>query len=103
LKGSIYLCSIPMNKETEKLLQKYAKATIGGTVSINDLAEREFSGKSLSKNEKAALGNFERYRLAKLNEVNDDMAFHELYRQLQVLANLADYKEFLKDEYIQPD
>jgi hypothetical protein len=88
-----------MNKETQKILSKYAKASIGGTVSINDLADKEFSGKVLSKNEKDALGNFERYRLAKLNAVTNDMAFHELYRHLQVLANLADYNEFLKAEY----
>ncbi|MFI5148289.1 MAG: hypothetical protein ACHQRM_01040 [Bacteroidia bacterium] len=88
-----------MNKETQKILQKYAKASIGGTVSINDLADREFSGKQLSKTEREALANFEKYRLAKLNAVHDDMAFHELYRQIQVLANLADYKEFLKGDY----
>jgi hypothetical protein len=89
----------PMNKETKRILQQYAKSSIGGTISINDLADREFSGKKLTEAEKAALGNFEKYRLAKLNAVTDDMAFHELYRQLQVLANLADYKEFLKDQY----
>jgi hypothetical protein len=88
-----------MNKEIQKILNQYAKASIGGTVSINDLAEREFSGKKLSKTESEALNNFEKYRLAKLNAIADDMAFHELYRQLQVMANLADYKEFLKEEY----
>jgi hypothetical protein len=88
-----------MNKETEKIVRKYAKASIGGTVSINDLSDREFSGKRLSTEERQALNNFEKYRLAKLNAVHDDMAFHELYRQLQVLANLADYKEFLQGEY----
>jgi hypothetical protein len=88
-----------MNKETEKIVKKYAKSGIGGTISINDLADREFSGKQLSKTEREALNNFEKYRLAKLNAVQDDMAFHELYRQIQVLANLADYKEFLGKEY----
>jgi len=88
-----------MDKETEKIVKKYAKALIGGTLSINDLSDKEFSGKSLSPNEKTALANFEKYRLAKLNAVTDDMAFHDLYRQIQVLANLADYTEFLKDEY----
>jgi hypothetical protein len=88
-----------MNKETQKIVRKYAKAYIGGTVSINDLSDKEFSGKQLNDEEKLALSNFEKYRLAKLNAVHDDMAFHELYRQLQVLANLADYKEFLNGEY----
>jgi hypothetical protein len=88
-----------MNKETKKILQQFAKSSIGGSVSINDLADREFSGKKLSKAEKEALNNFERYRLAKLNAITDDMAFHDLYRQLQVMANLADYTEFLKEQY----
>jgi hypothetical protein len=88
-----------MNKETQKLLKKYAKSTIGGTVSINDLSDREFSGKPLNGEERVALSNFEKYRLARLNKITDDMAFHELYRQFQVMANLADYTEFLKDEY----
>ncbi|HEV7230195.1 MAG TPA: hypothetical protein VGO45_02635 [Bacteroidia bacterium] len=88
-----------MNKETQKLLQKFAKSAIGGSVSINDLSDREFSGKPLSAEERLALSNFEKYRLAKLNKITDDMAFHELYRQFQVMANLADYTEFLKEEY----
>jgi hypothetical protein len=88
-----------MNKETQRLVKKYAKASIGGAISINDLSDKEYSGKALTTNEKIALANFEKYRLARLNAVTDDMAFHELYRQLQVMANLADYTEFLKDEY----
>ncbi len=88
-----------MDKETQKIVKKYAKALIGGTLSVNDLSEKEFSGKSLSVAEKTALANFEKYRLARLNAVTDDMAFHDLYRQLQVMANLADYTEFLKEEY----
>jgi hypothetical protein len=88
-----------MDKETQKIVKKFAKALIGGTLSINDISDKEFSGKSLTSLEKVALSNFEKYRLAKLNAITDDMAFHDLYRQLQVLANLADYTEFLKDEY----
>ena len=89
-----------MDKQTQKIVTQYAKALIGGTLSINDISDKEFSGKMLTPKEKAALSNFEKYRLAKLNAVTDDMAFHEMYRQLQVMANLAAYTEFLKDEYI---
>jgi hypothetical protein len=88
-----------MNKDTQKIVNKYAKSSIGGTLSISDLSEREFSGQKLSKEEKQALINFDKFRLAELNKISDDMEFHERYRQLQVMANLADYHEFLKDEY----
>jgi hypothetical protein len=80
----------------QDLLKKYfAKSDIGGTVSINDLRDREFNGESLSSEEKIALANFDRYRIDILNAQKSDMAFHEHYRQLQVMANLADWKDFM--------
>lgn len=80
----------------EDLLKKYfAKENIGGTVSINDLRDREFNGESLNAEEKQALQNFDRYRINELNAQTNDMQFHERYRQLQVMANLADWKDFL--------
>ncbi|HLG03830.1 MAG TPA: hypothetical protein VI731_09565 [Bacteroidia bacterium] len=79
----------------EDLLKKYfSKSAIGGTVSINDLRDREFNGENLSADERRALHNFDRFRIEELNHHQNDMAFHERYRQLQVLANLADWKEF---------
>lgn len=80
----------------EDLLKKYfTKSDIGGTVSINDLRDREFNGEALSAEERLALSNFDRYRIEQLNAQPNDMAFHEHYRQLQVMANLADWKDFL--------
>jgi hypothetical protein len=80
----------------EDLLKKYfTKSDIGGTVSINDLRDREFNGDALSAEEKSALANFDRYRIDILNAQKTDMDFHENYRQLQVMANLADWKDFL--------
>jgi hypothetical protein len=80
----------------EDLLKKYfTKSDIGGTVSINDLRDREFNGDALSEEEKSALANFDRYRIDILNAQKTDMDFHENYRQLQVMANLADWKDFL--------
>jgi hypothetical protein len=80
----------------EDILKKYfAKATIGGTTSINDLRDREFSGDSLTKEEYRALSNFDRFRIEELNAQTNDLAFHERYRQLQVMANLADWRDFL--------
>ena len=80
----------------EDILKKYfAKADIGGVLSINDLRDREFNGESLSAEETTALKNFDRYRIEQLNGISDDKEFHERYRQLQVMANLGDWKDFL--------
>ena len=83
-----------------KLLNKYfAKSEIGGVPSINDLREREFSGGPLTLKEKQALVNFDRFRLDVLNAQTDDMSFHKRYQELQVMANLGDYTEFLLEKY----
>jgi hypothetical protein len=82
------------------ILNKYfAKADIGGMPSINDLREKEFNGEPLTQKEKQALVNFDRFRLNVLNAQTDDMAFHKRYQELQVMANLGDYKEFLHEKY----
>lgn len=82
------------------LLNKYlAKSDIGGTASINDLREKEYNGEPLTQKEKQALINFDRFRLSVLNAQTDDMAFHKRYQELQVMSNLGDYQEFLKEKY----
>ena len=83
----------------EDILKKYfAKAEIGGAMSINDLRDREFNGEALTQEEQTALKNFDRYRIEQLNGISDDREFHERYRQLQVMANLGDWKDFLNIE-----
>jgi hypothetical protein len=77
----------------------FTKQDIGGAESINDLRDKEFSGKTLSAEEKYALANFDKYRLNILNAQEDEAQFHLNYRQLQVISNLGDWREFLKDEY----
>ncbi len=80
----------------EDILKKYfSKSDIGGVLSINDIRDREFDGELLSTDELTALKNFDRYRIETLNGINDDKEFHERYRQLQVMANLGDWKDFL--------
>lgn len=80
----------------EDILKKYfSKSDIGGVLSINDIRDREFNGELLSTDELTALKNFDRYRIETLNGINDDKEFHERYRQLQVMANLGDWKDFL--------
>jgi hypothetical protein len=77
----------------------FTKQDIGGAESINDLRDKEFSGKALSAEEKFALANFDRYRLKILNSQENEEQFHLQYRQIQVISNLGDWREFLKDEY----
>ncbi|MBS1646717.1 MAG: hypothetical protein JST67_05200 [Bacteroidetes bacterium] len=85
----------------KSLTEFFSKKTIGGEPSINDLRDKEFAGTLLSKEEKQALQNFDAYRISLLNAQQDsEEKFHAVYRQLQVIANLGDWKEFLKAEYI---
>lgn len=88
-----------MEKRTDILNKYFAKADINGSLSINDLREKEFNGEKLTQKEKQALMNFDAYRLSELNAQKDDMSFHKRYRELQVMANLGDYEEFLKEKY----
>lgn len=88
-----------MENRTRLLNNYFAKSGIGGTPSINDIREKEFNGEPLTQKEKQALVNFDRFRLDVLNAQTDDMAFHKRYQELQVMANLGDYTEFLKEKY----
>jgi hypothetical protein len=75
------------------------KKSTGLGVSINDLRDKEFSGIKLTKEERLALANFDRYRITVLNSQADEQKFHYQYRQLQVIANLNDWKEFLDERF----
>lgn len=70
-----------------------------GVESINDLRDKEFSGVKLSPEERFALSNFDRYRIDVLNASKDKEKFHLRYRQLQVIANLSDWREFIGREF----
>jgi hypothetical protein len=78
------------------LLNKKKKGLV---TSINDLRDKEFSGVKLNLEERTALSNFDRYRIQVLNSQTDEEKFHYQYRQLQVIANLSDWREFLSDKF----
>lgn len=80
---------------------KNSKQNIGGTISINDLKEIEYNieNSELSHQERLALKNFDRYRIQELNKQPNETAFNKKYLELQALANLAPYQEFLKEKY----
>jgi hypothetical protein len=79
-----------------KILDNKSTALV---TSINDLRDKEFSGTKLSGEERQALANFDRYRIRILNAQTEESKFHYKYRQIQVIANLSDWKEFLKEDY----
>jgi hypothetical protein len=79
-----------------KLLSKRSNALVE---SINDLRDKEFSGVKLSSEERFALSNFDKYRMSLLNAQQEEEKFHYHYRQLQVIANLSDWRDFLNENF----
>ncbi|MBL7917688.1 MAG: hypothetical protein JNM96_04775 [Bacteroidia bacterium] len=87
-------------ESTKDFLSKLFKSSTKSlATSINDLRDKEFSGQKLSSDERFALSNFDKYRIKVLNAQVNEEAFNETYRKIQVIANLGDWKEFLKEEY----
>jgi hypothetical protein len=77
----------------------FRKSLIKGVESINDLRDLEYKGVELSPQQRLALKNYDRYRINQLNSQTTEHKFHQKYLQLQVMANLSPYEEFLKEEY----
>ena len=71
----------------------------GEKVSITDLREKELRNEPLKEDEAQALLNFDRFRLSELNKTKSDFDFNARFCELQALANIMEYKEFLKEEY----
>ncbi len=82
-----------MVNKTDKIVQTTE------VISINDLRDFDYSGQPLSHQQRLALKNFERYRIYELNKQLSEEDFHKRYSQIQVMANLYPFKEFLKEEY----
>ncbi len=92
-----YFCSMSSRLQFISKMLNISKTSV--TESINDLRDKEFTGARLSSDEKRALANFDAYRLQVLNNQQDEEEFHKKYRQIQVIANLGDWRDFLKDEF----
>ena len=67
--------------------------------SINDLREKDYQNIDLLPNERLALKNYDRFRITELNKQVSKDKFHNKYMQLQVMANLSPFEEFLKEIY----
>ena len=88
-----------MNNRQEIYKNYFANKEFGESITITDLKAKEFGDEKLSEEESQAILNFDRFRLAELNKLKDDFEFNARYCELQIMSNLADYKEFLKEEY----
>lgn len=88
-----------MNKRQEIYKNFFDNKGTEETVCINDLRDKEFRNERMTEEEMQALINFDRFRLTELNKVQGDLNFNARYCELQIMANIADYKEFLKEEY----
>lgn len=88
-----------MNKRQEIYKNFFDNKGAEETICINDLRDKEFRNEHLSDEEMQALLNFDRFRLSELNKVKNDFDFNARFCELQIMANIADYKEFLKEEY----
>lgn len=88
-----------MNKRQEIYKNFFENKGAEETICINDLRDKEFKNEKMTDEEMQALLNFDRFRLSELNKVKDDFNFNARYCELQIMANIADYKEFLKEEY----
>ena len=88
-----------MSKNIENNNVSTGKSSIIDFFSINDLREKDYKDLSLLPNERLAIKNFDRYRIAELNKQTSENKFHNKYMQLQVMANLSPFEEFLKEDY----
>lgn len=82
------------NKQAKKCLKD---RLLSGIVSINDLKELYYQDLPLTQKQKAAIRNFDRYRIRELQKQTTSESYNKRYMQLQVMSNLSSYTEFIKD------
>lgn len=89
-----------MSQPSENTDQKTSLKQSVLPVTINDLREKDFSGHSITTEEREALENYDQYRIEYLNASTTEEEFHKRYFELQAKANLAPFTEFLKGKYV---
>ncbi|CAG0983831.1 MAG: hypothetical protein HND27_03345 [Bacteroidetes bacterium] len=87
------------DKYLNDILRRSSSKSLLGITTINDLRDMEFNNIEITPQHRLALKNFDRYRINQLKKIKSDAAFHNKYMQLQAIANLMPYEEFLKEEY----
>ena len=87
-------------KDRKNIYKNYfIRQNTGDEITINELRDKESRNENLSEEQAQALLNFEKFRLSELNKTTTDFDFNARYCQLEILANVASYSEFLKEEY----
>lgn len=86
---------MPPSSKKETFTRSGLRSKLNLPVSIDDLREKEFSGKALSEEERRALENYDRFRVEYLEKAEDDDDFQRRYFQLRSWANLHSYQDFL--------
>jgi len=89
------MSSNDLNSEAESNKKK----GIDSFLTVNDLRELDANQGELSTQQRLAIKNYDRYKISELNKQSSEEAFDKKYMQLQVLANLSPFEEFLKEEY----
>ncbi|MFK8044371.1 MAG: hypothetical protein AB8B72_02670 [Crocinitomicaceae bacterium] len=64
-------------------------------ITINDLRDYYFENKPITGDQISALKAFDKYKVNKLREYEDDFAFQKQYLDIQIIENTVDYREFL--------
>lgn len=63
--------------------------------SISDLKDKYYDNAKLSDEELLAIKNFDKYRIAYLNDSETEAEFDKRYLELQAKANLVNYLDFI--------
>ena len=86
---------MPSSPNKEQKTRSSLRSRLNLPVSIDDIRDKEFSGKELSAEERQALDNFDQFRVEYLEKAADDEDFQRRYFQLRTWANLHSYEDFL--------
>lgn len=96
--GSIFANRIQV-KNAKKIQEYIAKVDSKKITTISDLEIKEFDGKSLASEEKAAIKKFHRARIKKLQmQSAKETSFHNYFEYYRTLSNLVDYRDILKEK-----
>ena len=64
-------------------------------VTIGDLKDDYFDGAAITPEQIRALKEFDKYRVEKLRNIENEFDFQKQYFDLQIIENTMDYREFL--------
>ena len=69
-------------------------------ITINDLKDLELRKVDITPQQRLAIKNFERHKKQVLSEIKNEAKFQMEFQRIQAKANLSNFEEFLKEEYL---